>query len=499
MSTKRYIDLIVQTSLACRKRRGLVRSTKRYIDLVVEAAFVSRQRRGLARGIYFPPELVDHICSYLCEDLSSLRQCSLVCRSWAGTSSRYLFRKAVITLCPVEPSFTRSGLHVILVEDMLHRLSTIARISSIRDLRLLCTCTLPQHISYNGLRYTPPIYAASLRDFLASLPHLKTLEISHHYIQSAPSPLSSLDGPRRMVKVVFIGREKTVFNPEAYVDILQLFEVISVVEFLHLPDPAWITPSVESPGHISPPTLPQIQSLQFSQSSSQAVATTMKTISSRVDMLSIRNLSIQNVCFRPEEMLQAAFPQFLSRCTSLETLNCDPHLLRFTRHATLQNLRKIEIYGKLHLEKTQMGVFFAPVLGEPPQPTSQNVLRSGWLEIFYAIPLLDLPSLESIYICFDLFIPKLNQVNRRRYPSGTSEIDLLNTLNSPATNFWPFLDRLIGKAKSISLHMELHLPICDCNVLDTPDMKEQYMQIIQGIAEARMSLLAKQTIQFFVS
>lgn len=466
-------------------------STKRYIDLIVEAALVCRQRRGLARGIYFPPELVDHICSYLSGDLLSLRHCSLVCRSWAVTSSRYLFRKASIPLCPSELCSARNGLFVSRMESVLHRFHTTTRFSGIRDLRLSCTCASSQHTYGSGLRYKLPISVANLRDLLASLPHLKNLELSHGSMQSASSPLPCLDGPRRLDKIVFISGGDAAFNPGPYVEILQLFESISETEFHHLPDPGLAVRGIHPtrPSNPAPSNLPRVQSLQFLRSSSEAVAAVLEAMVARIDMLSIRNLAIQNTHFRPMEMLQTALPQFLSLCVSLETLTCDPRLLRFARQVALPNLCKLEIHGKLRLDETQRCTFWPP--GEPPRLTSVNVLRSGWLEIFHAIPHLDLPSLQTIYIHYDLTNPKLSQATAERGSAGASGTDLLNTLNSPVADFWPFLDRLIGRAKFISVHMELHLP--------SPDVKEQYLQIIQVIAETRMSDVAKGAIQFYVS
>ena len=204
----------------------------------VENALVCRQRRKLARRIYLPPELVDHIFSYLCEDLPSLSHCSLVCWAWSIISSRYLFPKASIPLEPLEPSPTKPESYVSRMDRMLHRLSTSPRLSSVRDLCLRCARVLrTQNTCRLNLRYEPQISVVSLRGLLDSLPHLRNLEISHDYIQPASSPLSCLDGPRKLDKVVFICQGNAPFGPEPYIDILRLFESISEVEFHHLPDP----------------------------------------------------------------------------------------------------------------------------------------------------------------------------------------------------------------------------------------------------------------------
>ena len=211
---------------------------------------------------------------------------------------------------------------------------------------------------------------------------------------------------------------------------------------------------------------------------------------SEVDVLFLRSLTIQRIHFRPWEMLQTALPQFLSLCVSLETLICDPRLLRFAHQVTLPNLIKFEIHGNLRLDEPQECTFRSP--GGDSQLTSINVLRSGWLEIFHAIPHLSLPTLESLYIHYNLSDPRLREVEDVEDSlADTSINDLLITLDSTKVDFWPYLNRLIGKAKFISLHMELHYP--------TEDIKEESLQVIQVNAATGMSDAAKDAIQFYVS
>ena len=61
--------------------------------------------------LYLPQELVDQIVGYLCDDIKSLRYCSMVCVSMLAMSSKYLLRKLRIstTRLPLFLLFLRSS------------------------------------------------------------------------------------------------------------------------------------------------------------------------------------------------------------------------------------------------------------------------------------------------------------------------------------------------------------------------------------------------------
>lgn len=381
--------------------------------------------------------------------------------------------------------------------DIRHRFTSASRFRSIRDLRLYCAWVPPRHMKFSEALEVYSIPVIGLRELLESLPHLKSLELSHDYIQSSSTGPRRLDGSRRLERLVFVCRTGTIFDPDPYIDILHLFHEVTRLEFHKLPDPSSGGKQRRFADISSTPalfdTFPIVQSVEFACSSSEAVATVLDALFNNIDTASLLKLTFRRLHFRPKEALHTVLPYFLSHCTNLESLTCDPALFRLIRNLALPRLRELNVHGKLRFDETQRVVFTLP--GEQAQFTNVNILRSGWLDIFHTIPDLVLPTLERIFIHFDLHHTRLSQTARNRTSWGRAETDLLDTLHSTTVDFWSFLDRLVGRAKSISVHMELHIPAWEGHVLH----KERYLQLIQAVAESRMPAAAKDAVEFYVS
>ena len=494
-------------------------ASKGRLDLLMEAALVCKQKRTSIRRrrrIYLPPELVDHICSYLHDDIEALRQVSLVCRLWSSCSSPYLFVKAGIPICPHTWEGTAGSRAECFcglshdegrVVNMRQQFMDTSRFWGVRDLRMFCTWIPPNNMKRAITLKRYPIQPTEFQGLLESLPRLRSLELSLEYVPSFPRHPSPLNGPRKLERLTFNCRQGVPFDPTPAMDILHLFHEITSLEFHKLPDPVAFERTIQNSSdplsiHVScrdvnppQPLVPFVESVELSQSSSSSVALALSYLSRNINMESLTKLSLSKLHFRPEEVLREALPDFLSICPNLESMTCDPALFRFMRGVVLPNLRELNVHGKLRFDEPQHIYFHVP--GEPDQIlTSVSVARSGWLDFFYAIPyLVTTPSLENICLHFDLCYPQLSQATSNRASWGKAETNLLDTLHSTVTDFWSFLDRLVGRAKSTTMHMEFHIPTRGGRVSD----KERFLEILRIIAESRMSQTAKDAVVFYAS
>ena len=121
-----------------------------------------------------PPELTDYILDFLYDDKPSLADCSLVCRSWLSTSSRYLFsdlRLGHRELGPDVPFdwFERFLIDIQASPRIRRHVQSITFHSHSSDARLGCSLRVLQHI-------------------IASFSQLESLEMSYLNISSDVSP-----------------------------------------------------------------------------------------------------------------------------------------------------------------------------------------------------------------------------------------------------------------------------------------------------------------------
>ena len=110
-----------------------------------------------------PPELIDHILTYLRDDKDALQACSLLRRSWRDASQRYLFRN-IHLIIEWDRTFTA------LCEFLASAPHFVPWIETLR-------LTLPYVIKDAPRSYHSPIYLTALASFLDTLPYLQVVHL----------------------------------------------------------------------------------------------------------------------------------------------------------------------------------------------------------------------------------------------------------------------------------------------------------------------------------
>ena len=186
-----------------------------------------------------PSELQLDVIEFLHDDEQALRNCSLVCKSWADYSRSHLWEKTAVIF--KDEAGTVSENHSALVdrEDVVY----FFRAASMEDATAFFTAnpTVAKLIKKFRIDGFTGVTVHALSSLLTALPNLAHLEIIHANFPAPTEPISDLDRARLVIQPVYTHQLDHVYfyrcniverDVDTLLRVLGLFSSIDTLKFV---------------------------------------------------------------------------------------------------------------------------------------------------------------------------------------------------------------------------------------------------------------------------
>ena len=206
---------------------------------------------------HFPPELADHIVSFLHNDVASLSNCTLVSRAWLGPSRRQLF----------------DGLNIIVRKDGRDVVSFTSRLASSpgtgigRHVRRLCLDDMPMNKRTMKDRF--PMNGETMSAIMGYFPHLQSLELKSLVYSPLPPdvklnvPISPNKPHMQTIILHVLSGENPNLVSSCLLDCLSAFSEIGTLEILPHMEQTRFGMSCDEVGELPMPEMPTIHKLRI--------------------------------------------------------------------------------------------------------------------------------------------------------------------------------------------------------------------------------------------